>query len=325
MNTKSSSESHEVITIDVLKANDLLVNSDYRYLDVRTEEEFKKGHVDVKDVINIPNMFNTSDGRVKNPNFLEQVLPLFKKDDHLIVGCQSGVRSGFKHVYNMGGGYLAWVQNGLPVAVDSGDKMSGGPTVALRIAQVVISSWMRRAMYEKMRDLYQQDKQGGVLKKNGQNLPSGNQDVPETTKSLKVRIKVKIGNKDTGVEALTGKRVLEKRSRDEFEAVMRNDLLKKLTSFNLERKYVKVNSEKASFPKGRDEQRVRQINSKGTMKEKLEAARRKLREATKISKKKRSIQLLQSLEVNTPLPPESQLMKSTNKRFRRMGFAEVTS
>ncbi|GJQ91922.1 thiosulfate sulfurtransferase 18-like protein [Tanacetum coccineum] len=85
MNTKSSSESHEVITIDVLKANDLLVNSDYRYLDVRTEEEFKKGHVDVKDVINIPNMFNTSDGRVKNPNFLEQVLPLFTKDDHLVV------------------------------------------------------------------------------------------------------------------------------------------------------------------------------------------------------------------------------------------------
>nr|GEZ45445.1 thiosulfate sulfurtransferase 18-like [Tanacetum cinerariifolium] len=59
-------------------------------------------------------------------------------------GCQSGVRSvyattdlldaGFKHVYNMGGGYLAWVQNGLPVAVDSGDKMSGGPTVALRVS-----------------------------------------------------------------------------------------------------------------------------------------------------------------------------------------------
>ncbi|GKC67992.1 thiosulfate sulfurtransferase 18-like protein, partial [Tanacetum coccineum] len=61
-------------------------------------------------------------------------------------GCQSGVRSvyattdlldaGFKHVYNMGGGYLAWVQNGLPVAVDSGDKKSGplGPTVALPVS-----------------------------------------------------------------------------------------------------------------------------------------------------------------------------------------------
>ncbi|GKD57454.1 protein kinase-like domain, concanavalin A-like lectin/glucanase domain protein [Tanacetum coccineum] len=62
MNKGLDSESHKVITIDVLKANDLLVNSAYRYLDVRTEEEFKKGHVDVKDVINIPNMFNTPEG-----------------------------------------------------------------------------------------------------------------------------------------------------------------------------------------------------------------------------------------------------------------------
>ncbi|KAK1410482.1 hypothetical protein QVD17_37019 [Tagetes erecta] len=128
MNTTSSSES-QVITIDVLKANDLLRNSNYRYLDVRTEEEFKKGHVDFGDVLNIPNMFNTPQGRVKNPKFMEQVLPVCSKDDHLIVGCQSGVRSvyasvdlldaGFKHVYNMGGGYIAWVQNGLPVTADT--------------------------------------------------------------------------------------------------------------------------------------------------------------------------------------------------------------
>ncbi|XP_024986982.1 rhodanese-like domain-containing protein 17 [Cynara cardunculus var. scolymus] len=124
MNIQSSSES-QIITIDVVKANDLLRNGGYRYLDVRTEEEFKKGHVDFDDALNIPYMFNTSQGRVKNPNFMEQVLPVCTKDDHLIVGCQSGVRSvyattdllnaGFKHVYNMGGGYLAWVENGLPV------------------------------------------------------------------------------------------------------------------------------------------------------------------------------------------------------------------
>ncbi|KAD0332305.1 hypothetical protein E3N88_44435 [Mikania micrantha] len=129
MTTKMSSES-PIITIDVLKANDLLHTSNYRYLDVRTEEEFKKGHVDFKDVLNIPNMFNTPEGRVKNPNFLEQVMQACTKDDHLIVGCQSGVRSvyatvdllgvGFKHVYNMGGGYLAWVQNELPVTVVTG-------------------------------------------------------------------------------------------------------------------------------------------------------------------------------------------------------------
>ncbi|XP_076919557.1 thiosulfate sulfurtransferase 18-like [Bidens hawaiensis] len=130
MNTKPSSES-QIITIDVLIANDLLHTGKYRYLDVRTEEEFKKGHVDFDGVLNIPNMFNTPEGRVKNPNFLEEVLRVSTKDDHLIVGCQSGVRSvtatvdlldaGFKHAYNMGGGYLALVQNGLPVAVAAGD------------------------------------------------------------------------------------------------------------------------------------------------------------------------------------------------------------
>ncbi|KAI3794283.1 hypothetical protein L1987_36912 [Smallanthus sonchifolius] len=141
MNTQSSSES-QIITIDVLKAIDLLRNN-YRYLDVRTEEEFKKGHVDFDDVLNIPNMFNTPDGRVKNPNFMEQVLLVCTKDDHLIVGCQSGVRSvdatvdllgaGFKHVYNMGGGYLAWVQNGLPVV--TGDTKTGSlsPTSPLPV------------------------------------------------------------------------------------------------------------------------------------------------------------------------------------------------
>ncbi|KAI3519153.1 hypothetical protein L1887_08180 [Cichorium endivia] len=121
MNTKSSSES-EIDTIDVSKAYDLLRNGSYRYLDVRTEEEFKKGHVDFDNALNIPYMY------VKNPKFMEQVLPVCSKDDHLVVGCQSGVRSvyatvdllntGFEHVYNMGGGYLAWVENGLPVAVD---------------------------------------------------------------------------------------------------------------------------------------------------------------------------------------------------------------
>ncbi|CAH1437182.1 unnamed protein product [Lactuca virosa] len=105
---QSCSAESEIVTIDVHRANSLLNNDKYRYLDVRTSEEFMKG-------------------RVKNVNFSEQVLLLCKKDDHLVVGCQSGVRSvyattilldaGFKHVYNMGGGYLAWVENGLPVAV----------------------------------------------------------------------------------------------------------------------------------------------------------------------------------------------------------------
>lgn len=112
----------EVVTVDVLAAKKLL-GTTHRYLDVRTEEEFKKGHVE--NALNIPYMFNTPEGRVKNPKFMEQVMAACSKEDRLLVGCQSGVRSAyatsellnadFKNVYNMGGGYLDWVDKGFPV------------------------------------------------------------------------------------------------------------------------------------------------------------------------------------------------------------------
>ncbi|PIN15026.1 Rhodanese-related sulfurtransferase [Handroanthus impetiginosus] len=121
MDLAKKSSGAEVITVDVHTAKNLL-NQGHRYLDVRTEEEFKNGHVE--NALNIPYMFNTPQGRLKNPNFMDKVLALFGKEDHLIVGCQSGVRSvyattdllhaDFKHVFNMGGGYIAWVDSGLP-------------------------------------------------------------------------------------------------------------------------------------------------------------------------------------------------------------------
>ncbi|KAK2408857.1 hypothetical protein P8452_70537 [Trifolium repens] len=116
----------EVVTIDVL-ATKSLIETTHVYLDVRTVEEFQKGHVDAEKVINIAYMFNTPEGRVKNPEFLKEVSSLCKKEDHLIVGCQSGVRSvyatidllaeGYKDVSNMGGGYLDWVKKEFPVKI----------------------------------------------------------------------------------------------------------------------------------------------------------------------------------------------------------------
>ncbi|XP_030974819.1 thiosulfate sulfurtransferase 18 isoform X1 [Quercus lobata] len=114
----------EVVTVDVHASKDL-INSGHKYLDVRTVEEFKKGHVGADKILNIPYLFNTPEGRVKNPQFLSEVSSVCNKEDQIIVGCQSGVRSlsatadllsaGFKHVSNMGGGYLAWVENGFLV------------------------------------------------------------------------------------------------------------------------------------------------------------------------------------------------------------------
>ncbi|KAK6924500.1 Rhodanese-like domain, partial [Dillenia turbinata] len=122
-----------VVTIDVHAAKNL-ITSGHRYLDVRTAEEFRKGHVDIENILNIPYMFNTPEGRVKNPEFLELVSAKCSKDDHLLIGCQSGVRSlcasadllkaDYKHVTNMGGGFAAWVENGLSVKKPELDSSS---------------------------------------------------------------------------------------------------------------------------------------------------------------------------------------------------------
>ncbi|KAK9713228.1 hypothetical protein RND81_06G013100 [Saponaria officinalis] len=119
-----SSEEAGIDTVDVHAAKHL-IDSGHRYLDVRTVEEFNQGGVDVQNCLNVPYFFTTSEGRVKNPNFLEQVSSMCSMDDKIVVGCRSGVRSalatsdllkaGFKHVSNMGGGYIAWESNGLSV------------------------------------------------------------------------------------------------------------------------------------------------------------------------------------------------------------------
>ncbi|KAG4984946.1 hypothetical protein AAZX31_12G017000 [Glycine max] len=109
-----------VVTIDVHAAKDLLNSSGYRYLDVRSVEEFNKSHVE--NAHNVPYVFITEAGRVKNPDFVDQVAAICKNEDHLIVACNSGGRSlrasvdlldsGFKNIVNMGGGYSAWVDAG---------------------------------------------------------------------------------------------------------------------------------------------------------------------------------------------------------------------
>ncbi|WOL09697.1 rhodanese-like domain-containing protein 17 isoform X2 [Canna indica] len=114
--------SEAAVTVDVHAAK-ALVNSGHKYLDVRTAEEFKKGHP--SEALNVPYLFFTPQGREKNPEFMEQVLLICAKDDQIVVGCQSGARSlkateellkdGFKHVKNMGGGYAAWVEKGFLV------------------------------------------------------------------------------------------------------------------------------------------------------------------------------------------------------------------
>ncbi|CAL5324223.1 unnamed protein product [Camellia sinensis] len=108
-------------SVPVRVAHELL-QAGHRYLDVRTAEEFSAGHA--VGAINVPYMFKVGSGMTKNPNFLEEVLLHFGKDDEIIVGCQLGKRSlmaatdlisaAFTGVTDIAGGYAAWTQTGLP-------------------------------------------------------------------------------------------------------------------------------------------------------------------------------------------------------------------
>ncbi|KAL2937126.1 Protein HIGH ARSENIC CONTENT 1 mitochondrial [Bienertia sinuspersici] len=119
----------EAKNVDVYTAKGLL-STGYRYLDVRTNEEFEKGHVE--GALNIPYLFVTEEGRVKNPDFIAQVLEVCKKDDRLVVACNKGGRGakatidlqheGFEDVANIDGGYSAWVDAGF--AGENADKIA---------------------------------------------------------------------------------------------------------------------------------------------------------------------------------------------------------
>ncbi|CAE6157209.1 unnamed protein product [Arabidopsis arenosa] len=100
-----------------------LAQAGYRYLDVRTPDEFSIGHP--TRAINVPYMYRVGSGMVKNPSFLRQVSSHFRKHDEIIIGCESGQMSfmastdlltaGFTAVTDIAGGYVAWTENELPV------------------------------------------------------------------------------------------------------------------------------------------------------------------------------------------------------------------
>ncbi|CAF2067650.1 hypothetical protein HID58_040221 [Brassica napus] len=100
-----------------------LAQAGYKYLDVRTPDEFSIGHP--SSAINVPYMYRVGSGMIKNPSFLKQVSSHFRKHDEIIIGCESGERSlmastelltaGFTGVTDIAGGYVAWTENELPV------------------------------------------------------------------------------------------------------------------------------------------------------------------------------------------------------------------
>ncbi|PUZ73623.1 hypothetical protein GQ55_1G002100 [Panicum hallii var. hallii] len=114
-------EAARIPTVDAEEACALLSAATHlQYLDVRMWEDFDKGHV--AGARNVPYYLSvTPHGKEKNPHFVEQVSALYPQDQHMIVGCRSGIRSklatadllsaGFKNVRNLEGGYLSLLRS----------------------------------------------------------------------------------------------------------------------------------------------------------------------------------------------------------------------
>jgi rhodanese-related sulfurtransferase len=128
------------------QAHDLLTaNYDAVYIDVRSEDEFAKGHP--QGSVNIPVAFpDPARGMMVNSAFVKVVEANFPREKKIIVGCQAGPRStsaanmlqqaGFQDVSNLLGGFggmrdstgnisaPGWASSGLPVSTDNGEGIS---------------------------------------------------------------------------------------------------------------------------------------------------------------------------------------------------------
>jgi len=95
-------------SITVLKARKLILDQSIIIIDVRTKEEYDKGH--------IKNAIHISRGLLEFE--IEQKVQ--NKNSKLLVYCQVGGRSalavetlkrmGYKNAYNLSGGYMLWLQ-----------------------------------------------------------------------------------------------------------------------------------------------------------------------------------------------------------------------
>jgi rhodanese-related sulfurtransferase len=94
--------------------NQALGSGEFKLIDVRTADEYSAGHIK-----------NAKDEDFYQTQKFESFLDSLDKNGRYLVYCKTGIRSGqvlklmqqkgFKTVYDLAGGYNAWVTNSLPV------------------------------------------------------------------------------------------------------------------------------------------------------------------------------------------------------------------
>jgi len=102
-----------ITTITVSEAKASLDKGGVTFLDVRTETEFKKGHV--PGAINLPRgkLEFMIDKKITDKN--AQVVLYCKSGDRSTLATYTLVKMGYKNLKSMDGGWKAWTKAGYPV------------------------------------------------------------------------------------------------------------------------------------------------------------------------------------------------------------------
>ena len=112
--------------VDAVKFKELMAKGDAILLDVRTPQEFSRGHISGSTAINIA-----------DPNFVSKI-NLLQKDKTILIYCLTGSRSyaaanymgknGFTKIYNLQQGIMDWSRRGYPLEQSSQAVASASTT-----------------------------------------------------------------------------------------------------------------------------------------------------------------------------------------------------
>ncbi|WP_052747841.1 rhodanese-like domain-containing protein [Geoglobus ahangari] len=88
-------------------------NSSFVIIDVRTPKEYEEGHI--PGAINIDVFGRNFRKKLEELDLNKTYLVYCKTGFKSKIACETMVRMGFRHVYNMEGGIEAWMKKGYPV------------------------------------------------------------------------------------------------------------------------------------------------------------------------------------------------------------------
>lgn len=101
--------------IGVDEAKELIEQGRVRVVDVRNPDEWESGHIPVATHIPLPRILSNPDATLAGD--LEQPqLFVCAVGERSAVACEVAAMLGYKEVYNLSGGTIAWIKGGNPVA-----------------------------------------------------------------------------------------------------------------------------------------------------------------------------------------------------------------